>query len=216
MRILISLVLSAVVFSMSSVETANGQNLAETLSDLQGRVTQLERQLRQGQIPTGIIVMWSGTVNEIPEGWVLCDGTRGTPNLRDRFVMGTITTDPNESRIGGGNVILAGENLPLHHHSIQHGHGHTLQVAPASHAHGYKRTRTDVVGSHYEGNTLEHGNDRGLWTGDSVSTNQTRLGIAGKVNDFSGNSTTSGRETPVPVEIVPSFYKLAFIMKVNE
>src|SRR3989338_5938906 len=39
-------------------------------------------------VPTGVIVMWSGSVDSIPSGWSLCDGTNGTPDLRDRFVMG--------------------------------------------------------------------------------------------------------------------------------
>lgn len=37
-------------------------------------------------VPSGGIIMWSG--NEVPSGWLLCDGTEGTPNLRDRFVLG--------------------------------------------------------------------------------------------------------------------------------
>ena len=32
--------------------------------------------------------MWNGVVGTIPAGWVLCDGTNGTPDLRDRFVPG--------------------------------------------------------------------------------------------------------------------------------
>ena len=39
-------------------------------------------------LPIGAIVMWSGTVASIPSGWALCDGTNGTPDLRDRFVVG--------------------------------------------------------------------------------------------------------------------------------
>ena len=38
-------------------------------------------------IPSGIITMWSGS--EIPEGWALCDGSEGTPDLRNRFVVGS-------------------------------------------------------------------------------------------------------------------------------
>jgi len=37
-------------------------------------------------IPTGVIVMWSGTT--IPSGWALCDGTNSTPDLRNRFIVG--------------------------------------------------------------------------------------------------------------------------------
>ena len=39
-------------------------------------------------IPKGTIVLWSGTIATIPNGWVLCDGTNGTPDLRNRFVVG--------------------------------------------------------------------------------------------------------------------------------
>lgn len=37
-------------------------------------------------VPSGGIIMWSGT--DIPSGWLLCDGTEGTPDLRNRFVLG--------------------------------------------------------------------------------------------------------------------------------
>lgn len=39
-------------------------------------------------IPPGAIIMWSGETNEIPTGWVLCDGENDTPDLRNRFVIG--------------------------------------------------------------------------------------------------------------------------------
>lgn len=39
-------------------------------------------------IPTGAIIMWSGTIATIPSGWVLCNGSNGTPDLRNRFVVG--------------------------------------------------------------------------------------------------------------------------------
>lgn len=46
-------------------------------------------------IPSGVIVMWSGTLATIPTGWSLCDGTGSTPDLRDRFIIGTAdSTDP--------------------------------------------------------------------------------------------------------------------------
>ena len=40
----------------------------------------------------GQVIMWYGNVNNIPAGWQLCDGTNGTPDLRDRFVVGAGTT----------------------------------------------------------------------------------------------------------------------------
>lgn len=44
--------------------------------------------------PAGIIVMWSGREDEVPDGWVLCDGRDGTPDLRGRFVVGAEPGNP--------------------------------------------------------------------------------------------------------------------------
>ena len=41
---------------------------------------------------SGMILLWSGSIVTIPQGWHLCDGTEGTPNLRDRFVVGAGNT----------------------------------------------------------------------------------------------------------------------------
>lgn len=44
--------------------------------------------LKLGLVPSGAIVMWSGAVGNIPAGWLLCDGTFGTPNLSGKFIAG--------------------------------------------------------------------------------------------------------------------------------
>lgn len=36
----------------------------------------------------GIVCLWSGAIVDIPAGWQLCDGTNGTPDLRDKFIIG--------------------------------------------------------------------------------------------------------------------------------
>lgn len=54
-------------------------------------------------IPQGTIVMWSGLIAAIPAGWKLCDGTSGTPDLRDRFVRGSAAgIDPGV--VGGADT----------------------------------------------------------------------------------------------------------------
>src|SRR3990167_3521984 len=55
-------------------------------------------------IPTGFIGLWSGLLANIPSGWALCDGTQGTPDLRDRFVVGTAAgVDPGTT--GGASSL---------------------------------------------------------------------------------------------------------------
>lgn len=45
----------------------------------------------------GIIFLWYGAIVNIPSGWALCDGTQGTPNLKNQFVGGAGTTwDPGD------------------------------------------------------------------------------------------------------------------------
>ena len=44
------------------------------------------------KVPTGMIMIWSGSTASIPSGWQICDGTNGTPDLRDRFVVGAGST----------------------------------------------------------------------------------------------------------------------------
>lgn len=64
-------------------------------------------------IPSGGIIMWSGNV--IPSGWLLCDGTEGTPDLRDRFVLGWGSR--NIGDVGGEEMhTLKVSELPSHSH----------------------------------------------------------------------------------------------------
>lgn len=67
----------------------------------------------------GLIVMWYGEVNEVPKGWAICDGKNGTPNLRDRFIVGA----GNEYKLGkiGGSMTekLSIDQIPVHSHTYQ-------------------------------------------------------------------------------------------------
>ena len=56
-------------------------------------------------VPVGVITMWYGTYGTIPAGWQLCDGTGGTPDLRDKFVMGAGLTY-NNTDVGGATQHL--------------------------------------------------------------------------------------------------------------
>jgi hypothetical protein len=62
-----------------------------------------------GVVPPGGIIMWSGSSATVPQGWALCDGSNGTPNLRDRFIVGA------GASYGSG---ATGGNNADHSHSV--------------------------------------------------------------------------------------------------
>jgi hypothetical protein len=78
-------------------------------------------------IPTGGIIMWSGTIANIPSGWYLCDGNNSTPDLRDKFIVGAKQDDGGIAKSNiegslkksGGSVTISEANLPAHNHTIQ-------------------------------------------------------------------------------------------------
>lgn len=68
-------------------------------------------------IPAGVIVMWSGA--DVPDGWAICDGTNGTPDLRGRFVLGASDVYTMGGTGGEESVTLKAINLPGHRHTIK-------------------------------------------------------------------------------------------------
>lgn len=70
-------------------------------------------------IPSGFIGIWYGAANTIPDGWALCDGTNGTPDLRDKFVLGAGTSHAVGSSGGSEKVKLSLEQIPSHAHQNQ-------------------------------------------------------------------------------------------------
>ena len=79
----------------------------------------------------GIIVMWSGAINAIPEGWVLCDGTNGTPDLRNRFVVGA-GIDYSVGNTGGSKTVtLTTDQMPSHTHTINESGEHRHAIDPS-------------------------------------------------------------------------------------
>lgn len=70
------------------------------------------------QMPVGGIIIWSGSQSDIPTNWQLCDGTNGTPDLRNRFVVGA----GNQYTVGntGGEAThkLTVNEIPSHTHSF--------------------------------------------------------------------------------------------------
>jgi microcystin-dependent protein len=151
-------------------------------------------------VPKGGIIMWSGTLAAIPAGWRLCDGTGGTPDLRDRFVMGTSAGQQPGGTGGSTQIWLSPSHLPVH------SHGFTTGVAGGhQHSFNYNVYIPQIV-NHWIGGLVVAPLCYGYTTYTSNS-----------VTDWSDDHTHSGSTGNAggydPFSILPPYYKLAFIMK---
>ncbi len=69
-------------------------------------------------IPVGGIMMWSGAIPDIPAGWALCDGTNGTPDLRNKFIVGAGALYTVGNTGGAASVALSVAQMPSHRHRV--------------------------------------------------------------------------------------------------
>ena len=176
-----------------------------------------------GTIPVGGIIMWSGAVGSIPTGWALCNGSSGTPDLRDRFVVGAGSAYTPGNTGGSDGVTLTTDQIPSHSHS-----GSTGSAGSHSHTASSSSTVTDPGHLHtwnfYQGgwNTGTSGNtcvannlgtvDRNTstaFTGITVATTTTVN--SGGTHDHSVTLTNTGGGSSH--ENRPPYYALAFIMR---
>lgn len=76
-------------------------------------------------LPGSIAIFYGSTA---PSGWTICDGTNGTPDLRNRFVLGAdpleITCQVNKNKqvgCSGGEeaVKLTIDQIPAHNHNYE-------------------------------------------------------------------------------------------------
>jgi len=137
-------------------------------------------------LPTGVIVMWSGSVASIPAGWFLCDGTNSTPDLRDRFVVGAGSTYSPAATGGSANAIV-----------VSHTHTATSVVTDPGHRHTYSAPLGGGGGDFFGSSltTTTTSNTSNAFTGISVATTV----------DSAGSSGTNAN--------LPPYYALAYIMK---
>jgi hypothetical protein len=137
----------------------------------------------QAAFVSGMIIIWSGSVASIPTGWLLCNGSSSTPDLRDSFVVGAGSTYAVNATGGSATA-----SLPSH--------THTATVTDPGHNH----TTTATAGA-FSGNSgtgFFIGNDANAVTGTRV----TSITVA---NSTEGVSPTNAN--------LPPYYALCYIMK---
>lgn len=136
-------------------------------------------------IPSGGIIIWSGSTGSIPSGWYLCNGANGTPDLRDRFIVGAGNTYAVNATGGSADAIVVT-------------HTHTATVTDPGHLHTYTRAGgTDTVSG--GGITIQtNGGPSSQNTGSAV----TGISVSNATAGVSGTNAN-----------LPPYYALAYIMK---
>ena len=134
-----------------STLTLNGTDVTATAAELNtlDGVTATASELNTASthyVPTGGIIMWSGSTAAIPTGWLLCNGSNSTPDLRDRFVVGAGSSYAVGATGGASTVALSTANMPAHTHSSGTLGGSTNSAG--SHTHS---GTTNTTGSHTHG-----------------------------------------------------------------
>ena len=79
--------------SVTGTTTLTGVTAAPTPSNTDDSTKIATTAFVRDIVPSGVIVMWSGTIATIPSGWLLCDGSNSTPDLRNRFIIGANADD---------------------------------------------------------------------------------------------------------------------------
>ena len=149
-------------------------------------------------VPIGGIILWSGSVASIPSGWALCNGSNGTPDLRNRFVVGAGSTYSPGNTGGLDKVKLSLAEMPSHFHQIG------VMVAKWG-DNANNRNFPDFNSTSYpDGN---YGGDIARWRTryQGGSTNYTNAGPS--------NGRTQG--TTIAHENRPPYYALAYIMRIS-
>ena len=161
--------------------------------------------------PSGGIIIWSGAVNAIPTGWVLCDGNNSTPDLRDRFIVGAGTGGSYSPGNTGGaaSVTLSVAQMPSHSHSTN-SHAHSFSGSGSNtHSHGMPKGRggSQASISNYIPTPRVEQIESSIPTDNatiSISISGTTSGEAPNTNPDGGGGSHENR---------PPYYALCYIMK---
>jgi len=143
--------------------------------------------------PSGMIVLWSGATDAIPTGWVLCNGSNSTPDLRNRFVVGAGDTYSVNATGGSADATL-----------VSHTHSATSSVSDSGHFHNVLPTLSGAFsnnGAFIQTATTGTPSQSGVGNTDTKTT-----GISVSTSlSTAGSSATNAN--------LPPYYALAYIMK---
>lgn len=161
--------------------------------------------------PTGGIIMWSGSVATIPSGWYLCDGTNGTPDLRNKMVIAADADDAGvakttvtgtASQSGGSKDGTLGSHSHTFSGSVDDKHIYEMQQATSQ---SFANSRVIPYSS--------AGSWSGYMTTGRDDGGNRGIRLQGKIDSASLSGTTNTQGSSLTNANLPPYYALAFIMK---
>jgi len=138
-------------------------------------------------IPTGIISLWYGAIGSVPSGWYLCDGANGTPDLRDRFVVGAGSTYSVAATGGATDAVVVT-------------HTHTATSTDSGHTHNGS--------GNYSFWTTEPGLSLNSGGANAISSHATTATGTASITTTNASAGVSGTNANLP-----PYYALAYVMK---
>lgn len=140
----------------------------------------------------GMIMLWSGSIGSIPSGWVLCNGSNGTPDLRNRFVVAAGSTYAVDATGGSADAIVVSHTHTATSSSSVTDPGHTHDVINYN---GYDNGNK-ICG-------VANGSNQYL---DPTASATTGITVATTTTVASAGTSGTGAN-------LPPYYALAYIMK---
>ncbi|MFA5859843.1 MAG: hypothetical protein WC955_12345 [Elusimicrobiota bacterium] len=170
--------------------------------DVSGEVRSTVNGTEFYMVPKGSIIMWSGSIESLPSGWGLCDGSQDTPDLRNRFILSVSGAAEQPGLTGGATyfTLTSTSQLPAHNHTAT--------------------TSTDGLHGHTVSEATTTGLGRDVFTDASITSDggsyAWRTGSEPLIHTNGSHThtlTVNNTGTSAPVDFMPIYYKLAFIMK---
>ena len=180
---------------------------------------------------TGMIMMYTGST--APSGWAICNGSNGTPDLRDRFIVGAGSAYSVNNTGGANSVTLTESQIPSHNHTFSGStsHSHTINnhthsfSGSGSNTHSHNITTTGGDDHNDSVRRTQSGRNDTNFGLHTMSTNDATISISisgntGNPSDRGTNSqtisisgNTGNKGGGGSHENRPPYYALMFIMK---
>ena len=188
-------------------------------------------------VPSGVIMMWSGAEGAIPSGWYLCNGSNGTPNLQDKFVIGAGNSYAVDASGGSKDAVIVSHSHTINNHTHtvsgntgnqSANHSHTFSGSGSS-SHSHNITATNHDDHNDNARRIQNGRNDSNFGNNNFNTDSAtvNISISGNTGNNSGNhshswSGTTGNPSNTGTNSqgvsgtgknLPPYYALCYIMK---